>query len=160
LAITAGVDHLAGRPGDDWARYNHRSVVVSAAPTGNAIRLHDGTTVRLLGIADPNPDAVPWLTANVVGHHVTLLLPTVGTRDPAGRLLAYAYLDDVTCVNVALAHEGLAYADRRSADVMAGLIDAAEDDARRKKRGLWAGLRFDQMPAWRQAWLRARSAGK
>ena len=60
------------------------------------------------------------------------------------------------CLNAAAVHDGVAYADRRSEDAMSGLLDAAEADARRKSRGLWADLKFDQMPAWRQAWLQAR----
>ena len=90
---------------------------------------------------------------------MTLLLPVAGVRDADGRLAAYAYADG-QCVNVQLVHAGLAYADRRTPGPLDGLIDPAEADARRHGRGLWAGLRFDQQPPWRQAWLRDRSAGR
>ena len=151
-------DHLFERAADDWTRYDHRAVTVAAVTAGDAVRLADGTPVRLLGITDPAPAATPWLGRRVSGRRVTLLLPAVGTRDPAGRLLAYAYADDGSCLNVSLVHDGLAYADRRGTDALAGLIDAAEADARRKGRGLWDDLRFEQMPPWRQAWLRAKAA--
>ncbi len=158
LASIVG-DHALGRPADDWARYDHRTFAV-AAVDGDGLRLGDGTAVRLLGTADPVPAAGGWLADHVVGRRVTLLLPTVGVRD-GGRLMAYVYpAEGGECVNVALVRDGLAYADRQQDDVMAGLIDVAENDARRKRRGLWDGLRFDQQPPWRQAWVKARSAGR
>ena len=159
LALAAAVaDHVVGRPADDWARYDHRTFTV-AAGDGDGVRLADGTAVRLLGVADPVPAAGDWLADHVVGRPVTLLLPTAGVRD-RGRLVAYVYpADGGESVNVGLVRDGLAYADRRQADVMAGLIDVAENDARRKRRGLWDGLRFDRQPAWRQAWVKARAGG-
>ena len=155
LLVVASVaaDHRFGRPSDDWARYDHRTFDVSAT-TPDSVRLADGTVVRLLGVADPVPAA-----AGVLGglHRVTLLLPTVGVRDGDRRLAAYVYpADGGECVGVTLVRDGLAYADRRRTDPMSGLFEVAENDARRKGRGLWAGLKFDQMPAWRQAWLRSR----
>ena len=153
LAASVVADHRFGRPSDDWGRYDHRTFDVSAATT-DSIRLADGTTVRLLGVADPVPAAAGVL-ADL--HRVTLLLPTVGVRDGDGRLAAYVYpAEGGECVGVTLVRDGLAYADRRRSDPMSGLFDVAESEARRKGRGLWAGLRFDQMPAWRQAWLRSR----
>ena len=153
LVATAAADHV--RPRDDLARYNHRTVTVVAAPAGDAAELADGTRVRLIGVADPAPAAAAWLA----GHRrLTLLLPAAGTRDGDGAVRAYAFDDDGRCVNVDLVHAGLAYVDRRRADVMAGLLDPAEADARRKRVGLWDGLRFDQQPPWRQAWLAARAA--
>ena len=146
-------DHL--RPRDDWAGYNHRAATVAAVPAGDALQLDDGTRVHLLGICDPAPAATDWLTARLAGRRVTLLLPPVGTRDAAGRLRAYAF-DGAGCLNVELVKAGLAYADRRGPDLLAGLTDPAEADARRHGRGLWAGLTFGQQPPWRQAWLRAR----
>ncbi len=154
LLATVLADHLFSHRGDDWSRYDHRTVTVAAVPTGDTLQLDDATRIRLLGIADPIPAAAERLTTAVAGRRVTIMLPLVGTRDADGRLLAYVYADDGTCLNVTLVHDGLAYADRRGADVMAGLIDVAESDARRKHRGLWDGLRFEQMPPWRQAWLR------
>ena len=149
-AVTIAVDHA--RPGDDWSRYDHRTVAVVAVPAGDTLQLGDGTRVRFIGVADPVPAAAPWLAAHPV---VTLLLPAAGSRDADGCLRAYAF-DGEACLNVELVHAGLAYAERRSADVMGGLIDPAEADARRKGRGLWAGLRVDQQPPWRRAWLAGR----
>ena len=157
LLGAVAVDHL--RPHDDRSRYNHRTLTVAAVPAGDTLQLGDGTRVRLLGLCDPAAEAVAHL-GGLVGRRVTLLLPPVGLRDGDGCLRAYAFADDGTCLNVALVKDGLAYADRRTPDAMAGLIDPAENDARRHGRGLWAGLRFDHQPAWRQAWLGARAAAR
>lgn len=156
VAATVAVDHRWCRTGDDWSRYDHRSYRVTV-DAGDQVRLPDGTPVALIGVADPIPAATDWLTRAIAGRPVTLLLPALGTRDASHRLLAHVYLPDNGCLNVAIVHEGLAYADRRGADVFASMINAAEADARRKQRGLWDGLRFEQMPAWRQAWLRRRA---
>ncbi len=86
LAALAVVDHRVGRPADDWARYDHRTFTV-AAVDGDGVRLDDGTSVRLLGATDPAPAAAGWLAGHVLGRRVTLLLPTAGVRDPAGRLV-------------------------------------------------------------------------
>lgn len=158
LLVLASIilDHWLGRPSDAWARYDHRTFAVQSVRT-DGVLLDDGTAVRLLGVADPSPAAADWLAGHAVGRRVTLLLPTVGVRDTDGRLVGYVYVAD-DCLNVALVKDGLAYADRRQADPLAGLIDVAETDARRKRRGMWDGLRFDQMPPWRQAWVRLRAA--
>jgi endonuclease YncB( thermonuclease family) len=155
VAVASMVAAHVGRT-DDWRRYDHRSFTVAAIVGGDAIQLDDGTRVRLLGLADPTPAAAGWLADHVLGRAVTLLLPPVGARDGDGRLVAYAYDADGACVNVELVGAGLAYADRRTVDPLAGLIDPAESEARRKGRGVWHGLRIEQMPPWRQAWLRAR----
>jgi hypothetical protein len=158
VAVAAAADHRFGRPADDWSRYDHRTFS-AVASSGDAIQLDDGTPVHLLGVTDPTSDAAGWLARRVADRPITLLLPTIGTRDAARRLLAYVFSsDDLTCLNVAIVREGMAYADRRGDDAMAGAIDAAETDARRRRRGLWGGLRFEQMPPWRQAWLRSRAA--
>ena len=162
VAVTAAVvvDHWIGSCGDDWSRYDHGTFAATAV-SGDGIQLTDGTPVQLLGVSDPTGDAAAWLARQLSGRTVTLLLPSTGTRDPAGRLVAYAFMtDDETCLNAALVRDGMAYADRRVTDPMAAALDTAEAEARRKRRGLWNGLRFEQMPPWRQAWLRATSATK
>ena len=152
-AASVAVAHVGRR--DDRARFDHHSFTV-AGVDGDVLLLDDGTRVALLGVADADPAATAWLAAQLVGRPVTLMLPTAGTRDAGDRLRAYAFDADLACVNVELVRAGLAYAERRTTDAMSGLIDPAETDARRHGRGLWAGLRFDQQPPWRQAWLKAR----
>ena len=135
LAATVAVDHA--RHGDGRAAYDHRTVTVGAVTAGDAIRLPDGTAVRLLGLCDPDPAAVPYLAGRLAGRPVTLLLPAVGWREADGRVGAYVY-DGPACVNVDLVRAGLARFDRRRPTVLAGLLGPAEADARRHRRG-WCG---------------------
>ncbi len=111
--------------------------------------------MKLAGIVtdDSSTAAKTFLTARTTNAEVTLLLKSPETRNSLGRLEAYAYIDG-SCLNGELVKAGMAFADRRQADVMSGMINPAEAEARKKKRGLWATLTFEQMPEWRRAWLR------
>jgi len=142
---------------DDWSQYDHHAVRVVAVITGDSLRIESGSgkmdTVKLLGIAGLD-SAQSWLHDKVVGRQVMLLLESPQTRDSAGRLRAFAFLDNQN-LSVELTKAGLAFADRREKTEMDGVIDPAEADARKKKRGVWATLKFEQMPAWRQAWAKS-----
>ncbi len=59
-------------------------------------------------------------------------------RDDEGRLLAYVFVDD-TFVNEALVREGLAYARTTStSDRFSQRLLAAQNDARKARRGVWS----------------------
>ncbi len=145
---------LAHEP-DDWSQFDHQSFQVIAVPTGDSLVIDTANgkpvTVKLAGIAGTDAARV-WLSDRTLGKNVTLLLSCPQTRD-AGQLRAFVFLDNENLA-VELAKAGLAYADRRETTVMDGVIDPAESEARKKKRGMWASLTFEQMPPWRQAWLR------
>jgi endonuclease YncB( thermonuclease family) len=87
---------------------------------------------------------------------LVLRLETTQSRNPAGDLLAYAYLPDASLLNLELIRFGQAYADRRSAFAQRPQFEQAENEARQKKRGLWRAVTEEQMPVWRQDWLRKR----
>lgn len=132
------------------------------------IRTPDGRLerVRLLGIdapdrgeADRSPAHFSWeskryLHQRIDARRVVLRFEGTEHRDPDGHLLAYVYLTENDCINLAMVQNGFAYVDRRGGGFLASRLGQAEGDARRKDRGLWKDLRFDQMPAWRQEWLR------
>jgi endonuclease YncB( thermonuclease family) len=143
--------------GSDWSKFNHQNVKVIGIITGDNLKIESAggkiDTVKLSGIAGLDA-ARPWLADHVMGRQITLLFQSPQTRDSDGRLKAFAYLDNQN-ISVELVKAGLAYADRREKTEMDGLIDPAESDARKKKRGLWATIKFEQMPAWRQAWLKS-----
>jgi endonuclease YncB( thermonuclease family) len=149
---------------DDWSRFNHQAFSVVDAISGDQLVVDCGgnhfETVQLLGIVAPTEDAgspaCRQLSTLAYGHRATLLLAVPQTRDAAGHLLAYVYVDG-TNLGVSLTAAGLVYSDRRQTCIMDGLIDPAEAEARRKKRGMWQDLKFEQMPPWRQAWLRGFS---
>jgi endonuclease YncB( thermonuclease family) len=146
-----------GYRSNDWSRFDHQNVKVIGIITGDSLKIESagGKTdiLKLSGIAGLDT-AKQWLADEVMGREITLLFESPQTRDSAGRLRAFAFLGNQN-LNVELVKAGLAYADHREKTEMDGLIDPAESDARKKKRGLWATIKFEQMPAWRQAWLKS-----
>jgi endonuclease YncB( thermonuclease family) len=157
IALLIASMAVAYRP-DDWSRYDHRTLRVTGVIGGDSLRIQPASgkpdTVKLPDI-DGLDSAKIWLSANAVGRDVTLLLQLPQTRDASGQLRTFVFLDGQN-LSVELVKAGLAYADRREKTEMDGLIDAAEAEARKKKRGVWANLKFDQMPQWRQEWLKSR----
>jgi endonuclease YncB( thermonuclease family) len=152
---------VMARSGDDWAIYDHHSFHVIEAESGDSVRIstENGSieSVKLLGIDALDARSKEWLTHRALGANVTLLLQSPQTRDSSGRLLAFVFIDH-SDLSVELTKAGWAFADRRGKTAMDGLIQPAEAEARKKKLGMWADLKFEQMPAWRQAWLRSLPA--
>jgi endonuclease YncB( thermonuclease family) len=149
LALGAAVllDHLGyfGYDGDDWRRFDGRSFNVSRALDGRTLIVSaDGreVTVVLLGVDPPtDPAARVHLSNRLTGRQVTLKLEPLQTRDAQGRLLAWVYLGDTGCLNLDLVRDGLARADARRASTFRGPLEAAQTDARKHRRGLWASGR-------------------
>jgi len=160
LASRAG---MLRRTGDDWARFNHRAFRVTGVLSGDELTISadDGSpqTVKLLGIVSPAgtekgaAESRAFLADHALNQNATLLLQTPQCRDEQDKLLAYAFVDGAN-LSVEITKAGMAYAERRDRTIMGGLIDPAEAEARKKNRGLWKDLKFNQMPAWRQEWLR------
>ena len=156
------VTSIVGHRADDWSRFDHQVFQVSGIAGNDLLRVTSSqselVTIRLAGIVGTDYSG-DWLQKHVVGQQVTLLLQTPQSRDDSDQLQAFAYLGDLN-INAGLVKEGLAYADRRVRTAMDGLIDPAESEARKKKRGLWASLTFNQMPEWRKKWLQSLSHSK
>jgi micrococcal nuclease len=173
IAIAA-VQRAGPRPaGSDWSIFDQKSLLVSGVVDGDTLTVQDSTghqtTVRLLGIdapemVDPSTNqpahwaerAKAYVQARAAGKAVTLRLEPVQTRDRYDRLLAYIYLSDTDCLNMDLVRDGQAYADRRFRHSYRPQYEMAENEARRKLRGLWKDVTEDTMPAWRRAWLHSR----
>lgn len=157
-SVLASYSGTLGKSGDDWSRFDHRSFRVLGAEADDSLRiaLPSGSTeiVKLLGIASADGREKAWLDDRTRGRSVTLLLHSPQTRNASGRLLAFVFLDESN-LSVELAREGLVYADRREKTAMDALIDPAESEARKKKRGIWTNLKFEQMPQWRKDWLQS-----
>lgn len=148
---------------DDWAAFDHQTFIVSRVIDGDTIRVDPDTTVRLLGVDAPElPDAHwasqarDYVQARALGRQVVLRLDQVQTRDRYGRLLAYVYLDDGDCLNMDLIQDGQAYADRRFKHSYRPQYEMAENEARKKGRGLWKDITEQQMPPWRRRWLQSQ----
>jgi micrococcal nuclease len=123
------------------------------------------TRVRLWGVDCPEiahrekeqdayfgREAADFVRQGIVGRMVRLELdPSQRARDRFGRLLAYVYLaDSGEMLNELLIERGLGYADRRFEHVHKDRFGALEKAASQKKAGLWAGVKPEQMPAWRR----------
>jgi endonuclease YncB( thermonuclease family) len=160
----------AGADANDWATFDKKSFRVNRVVDGDTIYVRrDGQTVRIrmLGIDAPEtragteepPDhwalnAKKALAGKVEGREVTLALEQAETRDNYGRLLAYVYVGDTENVNQWLVREGHVYADRRFKHTQSRQLAQVEAEARKKKLGLWKDIQENQMPAWRQRWLK------
>ncbi len=140
-SVIAAYSGRFGPVGDDWSRFDHQTLRVAGVASGESLQLMrpDGTieTIKLLGIASPDRAAGDWLTKQVTGQNVTLLLQFPQTRDASRRLLAFAFIKHRN-LSVELVKAGLAYAQRRETSIMDGFIRSAEAEARKKQRGIWA----------------------
>ena len=156
---------LLGRAGDDWATFDRASFDVVAVVEGDLLTVRPAggageTRVRLVGVDAPDPpgywsaEATQHLTQQAPGKRVTLRLEPTQTRAADGSLLAYVYPDDGPSLNLLMVRDGHAYADRRTAHSLQSVFDQEESEARRKGRGLWKSVQENQMPPWRQQWLR------
>jgi endonuclease YncB( thermonuclease family) len=95
------------------------------------------------------------LRDRALGRNVIVRLEPLDQRDRYGRLLAYLYVDEAEMLNLGMVRDGQAYADRRFRHAHRRQFEEAEDEARRRQRGLWKEVREEQMPEWRRRWLEA-----
>jgi hypothetical protein len=156
-SVVVGRLAIVGPVGDDWARVDHQTFQIIGIDRG-MISLKDAGTVRMPGICIPADceagaaASAAWFSNQIAGNSATLMI--------VGPKIARIYLDGTDDLALSAVKAGMAYADRRGTDPFRPALTAAEADARKHDRGLWAGLKFDQMPAWRQAWLRERAKPK
>ena len=163
LAITIAERAGAFRyGGDDWSRFDRKSVIAANVIDGDSFlvpQLGRAETVHLLGVDAPTShwsnEAKAYLEARLKGRTITLRLDGTQTRDAQGRLLAYVYITDGDCLNVDIVRDAQAFADRRIKHTFRSSIEQAENEARKKRRGMWSDLTDDQQPPWRREWLRS-----
>jgi micrococcal nuclease len=178
LLLGAVADRVGGRrQGDDCTRYHDRVFTVVHVLDGDTfdIDLPDGhyptTRIRLWGVDTPEvagskagemyygPQASTFAKQTLASKPVRLELSPTKTRDLYGRLLAYVYLlPEGDCFNELLLDQGYAYADWRFTHPLKDRYKTLEQRARRRGVGLWAGVKFEQMPAWRQRMEKALEA--
>lgn len=147
---------------DDWSRFDHRAFRVINVIAGDEIVIETNVEpmqVRLLGAVDPQIQSIQTrenVIARAMNEMVTISLEPVQTRDADGDLRAFVYLSAADCLNQDLIHDGLAFADRRGRFTYQSQFIMAENEARKKQRGMWKTMSEDQMPSWRREWLRSR----
>lgn len=160
--------------GADWRQFDRHDATVVRVIDGDTLRVRVGdrdaeVTVRLIGIDAPElrprdgegpehfaQQATDYARTRAENRRVLLQLEPPRTRDRYDRLLAYAWLSESESLNLALVRDGYAYADRRFNHTYRALFEQAENEARKKRRGLWKEITEEQMPAWRRQWLSER----
>lgn len=123
--------------------------VVTAVIDGDTVVLQTGGKVRYLGVDSPEigHDAEPadcyggaakkTNEKMVLGRRVVLKYGQSET-DSHGRLLAYVFLQDGTCVNLELLRSGNAFVYRTSEDFqLPAQFMEVQREAIKKRRGLW-----------------------
>jgi len=162
VLVTSILDHV-GAFGYRGETLDRQQVEVLAAVDAETVRVKTSAgqeDVHLLGINAPasadhwGSEALRYTTARLVGRTVTLRVEPTQMRDERGRVLACVYVTDADLMNLDMIRDGQAYADRRVQHPQAKQFEQVEGEARNKKRGMWKDLTEDQMPAWRQKWLR------
>jgi micrococcal nuclease len=153
----------------DFARYRGGQFRVVRVIDGDTLHLAVAdaadpiTKVRLLGIDAPElggagrapmyfgREAAEFARRQALGRQVTVYLDEkAGSRDRYDRLLAYLELPGGKFLNEELLLEGCAYADTRFRHGYSQKYRQLEASARAVHAGLWAHVRPEQMPPWRQ----------
>jgi micrococcal nuclease len=153
----------------DSTRYHGRNFPVVRIVDGDTLHLDAAdatdavTKVRLIGIDAPEmgggsrermyyaEEATAFARRLALDRQVTVYLDQqAGSRDRYGRLLAYLRLPDGRFLNEELLSQGFAYADVRFRHGYYQKYQQLEASARALKEGLWARVKPEQMPAWRQ----------
>lgn len=155
--------------GPDWTRYDQKTARIIRVVDGDTVDVDlpdqssQATRIRLLGIDAPEmPDAhfaaraKEYVAARTRDQVITIRLDEIETRerDKHGRLLAYLYLPNNECLNESLIRDGMAYAFRSFPHQFSAQFEAAERSARSGRIGLWKDVSIEQMPAWRQDWMK------
>lgn len=153
----------------DLEKYDSKKFAVVKVVDGDTldIDIPDGnyshTRIRLWGVDTPETkdprtgpmyygkEASDFATKLALGKQVTIYLEKEKySRDKYHRLLAYVQLPDSNFLNEELLSEGYAYADLRFKHGLYNKYKQLEALARSQKKGLWVGVRPEQMPKWKQ----------
>jgi len=156
-------------PRNDTEKYHRNSFKVTYIVDGDTLHIdiadgkYDHTRVRLLGIDTPETkqgkqqamyyaaEATDFATQLALNKEVTVILDDKSPpRDKYNRLLAHLELKDGQTVNDLLVRNGFAYADLRFDNDRFDRYVALQNEAKRARKGLWKGVKKDQLPKWLQ----------
>lgn len=162
--------------GGDRARYHDQSFRVSRVVDGDTFDIDvadtttgkDFTRIRLWGVDTPElkrgkraamhfaEEAKSFAKSTLGDAQAHIVLSPDRTRGKYGRLLAYVFIErGGEMFNELLLEQGLAYADYRFPHIYDDRFKQIEKRARKSGVGLWNGLTREQMPPWRQRYLKA-----
>ena len=97
------------------------------------------TVIHLIGVTSDDtwrPVACAWIKQTCAAR-LLLTFDESSRRDPAGRLIAYAYLPDGRMLNETLIAQGLVRADRQASYALRDWFAKVESTARHAKKGIW-----------------------
>ena len=162
LSLTALIvlDHAGafGYAGNDWSSFHQKAFRVTRVLQADRFVIDGGTTVQLLGVTPAENEwaerGKAYLVARIDGKSVTLRLEATQTRDAEGHLLAFVYFTNSDLINLDVVRDGQAFADRRVGHSLHQQIEQAENEARKKQRGMWKEITDADQPAWRLEWLK------
>ena len=173
IVISAVWSHF-NNPADPAKWEGQDGVTVERVIDGDTIVVNgpgmDKEHVRLRGVDAPEVahgaqaemhfgnEAKRYLADKLTGKTVTLKFDGTEKRDRYDRMLAYVYLNESDCVNVALVRDGMAYVHRQYKTMLQSTLDQAETQARTRGTGLWKDVQDKDMPPWRQKWLEKRGS--
>ncbi|HVP10971.1 MAG TPA: thermonuclease family protein [Phycisphaerae bacterium] len=172
LAILSSLDHA----GVLWHHQNDRDDFHGAQGTvtqvlgGDTIEAsippgsRSVTRIRLWGVERPETvhtageaggdlgRAAEFLQQRAIGKRVRLELdPMRAPRDKSGRLWAYVYLvESGEMLNELLIRGGMACANGRFQHIHRERFARLQKEAIRRKAGLWAGIKPEELQAWRR----------
>ncbi len=119
------------------------------------------TRVRLQGVDTPEthhpkygkmyfgPEATAFTEKLTLNKEVRVVMdPFHETRGKYGRLLVYIFVSKEEMLNEMLISEGYGYADPRFDHVLMERFLRLGKQARADKKGLWKGVKPEDMPAW------------
>ncbi len=170
LLLGAVADRVwSRRQGNDYTRYHNHVFTVVNVVDGDTfdIDVPDGqyetTRIRLWGVDTPEvagsktgemhygPEASAFAKRALHDRQVRIELSPSKTRGLYGRLLAYVHLvPEGDSFNELLLEQGYAYADWRFPHPLKKPYKTLEKRARRRGVGLWADVKLEDKPAWRQ----------
>lgn len=169
IAAVVAYNRAATPLGTDHERYHNQSFTCIHMVDGDTLDIDapDGmkasTRIRLWGVDTPEtvrpgtptmyfgPEATAYVKDRILRRPVRVVLAPGKSRDRYDRLLAYVYpADSPSMLNEDLLEHGYAYADTRFPHAWRERFVQLEARARRGKLGLWAEVRTEQMPEWRQ----------
>ena len=133
---------------------------VTAVFDGDTVLLESGKRVRYLGIDAPEVahrgevsdcygDQSRAANSRLVLHRMVRLEYDRESRDPYGRILAYVWLADGTCVNAALLRGGFAWLQEppKGFKHRGDFLDA-QREALRQRSGMWSACSFGVEPSY------------
>ncbi len=132
------------------------TVEVDLIPPGDELEM-----LRLIGVDTPEtvhpalpiqffgPEATRFVKNICLGQVVTLHLQKDGPdRGRYERLLVYVELPDGTILNEAIISNGFGYSYTKYKHAKTAEYNQLQKTAIAGKRGLWAGVKFDDLPVW------------